>query len=151
MRTAGQRRTVLMSHHQPFTRNTPIAGEAVNPRLMHQCAAWLPQIALWLWGHEHNQVIYAPFKGVAKGRCLGASAIPTSFPPDLYEVAEALRGLPADQIPGILHARLAVDAKTGLYNLGFAVLSLNNKEGACEYFQYDVSAQTVTSLLKEPL
>ncbi len=151
MRTAARRRTILMSHHQPFTRNAPIAGQAVNLKLMHQFANWLPQIALWLWGHEHNQVLYTPFKGVMKGRCVGASAIPTAYPPDLYEIAKPLRGLPADQLPGILDARLAVDKKTGLYNLGFALLSLQNQLGACEYFQYDVSAQTVTSLLKEPL
>jgi hypothetical protein len=150
-RTAGPRRTVVMSHHQPFTRNADIAGQAVNPKLLHQFSSWLPQIKLWLWGHEHNQVLYDSFRSLAKGRCVGASAIPTPFPPDLYEIAEPLRGLPADQIPGILNPKLGVDNKTSLYNLGFAMLSLQDQLGTCEYFQYDVSAQKVSSLFQEQL
>jgi hypothetical protein len=154
-RTAGQRRTLLLSHHQPFTRNSPIAGQAVNSRLLRQFENWFPQIALWLWGHEHNQVIYAPFGGLAKGRCLGASAIPNSFPPDLYAVADELHGLPPDQVPNLLNVQpaptLDVDEKTGLYNLGFAMASLQKNQGSCEYFQFDRSAKTVISLFQETL
>jgi hypothetical protein len=145
---------VLLSHHQPFTRNAPIAGGAVNPRLMHQFGTFFPQIALWLWGHEHNQIIYNPFKGLKKGRCVGASAIPNHYPPDLYAVAEELRALPTDEVPGILDVKplpnLAVD-HTGLYNLGFATLSLDGPQAVCEYFQYDSSAKASASLFQEPL
>jgi len=150
-RTAGRRRTVLMSHHQPFTRNAPIAGGAINRKLMHQFATWFPQIALWLWGHEHNQVIYAPFQDLEKGRCVGASAIPNPSSCDLYSVDEKLRGLPPEQIPAIIDARLQVSANARLYNLGFAMLSLDGHEAACEYFQYDSSAKTAASLYREQL
>jgi|SRR5579872_2376290 len=154
-RTAGGRRSVLLSHHQPFTRNAPIAGAAVNPRLMHQFAPWFPQIVLWLWGHEHNQVIYAPFQGLEKGRCVGASAIPNHFPPDLYAVAKPLQALSPEQVPNILDVRpapnLAFDQKSGLYNFGFAMLTLDGQDGRCEYFAFDNSARTVASLYQEPL
>jgi hypothetical protein len=150
-RTAGPRRTVLLSHHQPFTRNAPIAGSSINPKLLHQFAAWFPQIALWLWGHEHNQVIYAPFKDLKKGRCVGASAIPDPSSADLYSIDDKLRGLSPDQIPAIINAKLEIDAKAKLYNLGFAMLSLDVQQAACEYFQYDSSAKTVCSLFQEQL
>jgi hypothetical protein len=154
-RTADKRRTVFMSHHQPFSRNAAIAGGAVNSKLMHQFSTWFPQIALWLWGHEHNQVIYSPFQGLNKGRCVGASAIPAPSSADLYSVAIPLRDLPVDQVPDILNMKplpnLAVDAKTGFYNLGFALLSLHDQQGECEYLEYDDSTKTVRSLFQEQL
>lgn len=154
-RTAGRRRTVLMSHHQPFSRNAAIAGKAVNAKLTQQFSNWFPQIALWLWGHEHNQVIYAPFGGLKRGRCVGASAIPNAANADLYAVDDKLKGLPPGEIPALLDAKpvptLKVDATDGLYNLGFAMLTFDGPQGACEYFAFDNSTGTVTSLLREAL
>jgi predicted phosphodiesterase len=101
---AGSRRTMLLTHHQPFSRNSAIGGRAVNDKLLGQFKDYLPDIALWLWGHEHNQVIYAPFLGVERGRCLGASAIPVPVDKDLYGLADQLAG---QQVPELLAANPA--------------------------------------------
>jgi predicted phosphodiesterase len=73
--TAGGRRTVLLSHHQLFTAIEDIGGQSVNVRLQGQIGPILPQVAVWFWGHEHNQVIYKYWEGVL-ARCLGHGAYP---------------------------------------------------------------------------
>ena len=74
---SGGRRTVLMSHHPPFSRRSVIRGGRLrNERLVAQFTPWLDAVDLWFWGHEHCQIVYAPFAGVARGRCLGAGGHP---------------------------------------------------------------------------
>ena len=154
------RKTILLSHHQPFSRNAPIGkSSAVNERLIGQFSEYFPQIALWLWGHEHNQVIYQEFRGLKKGRCIGASAVPVSSADDMYDVAKEFKAADGElnqPVPDLLSDnknkwKLTVDPTTGLWNLGFAMLSLQDQEGVCEYFQYDNSTNVVSRLLKEQL
>ena len=71
----GKRRTALLSHHQLFSRFEDICGAAVNPRLNEQLSPLLAQIAVWIWGHEHNLVIYEPYMGIL-ARCVGHGAFP---------------------------------------------------------------------------
>ncbi len=159
IRTAGQRKTVLLSHHQPFTLNAPIANtKAVNARFLGQVRDWLRATPLWIWGHEHNQVIYAPFLGVEKGRCLGASAIPVPQTEELYATAGVFLGAdgkPNQEVPTLFNdapaLRLAVDHQSGLYNLGFAMLTLDNHDGKVEYFQFDSSADSISTMHEETL
>jgi Calcineurin-like phosphoesterase len=87
--TAAGRKTIFLSHHQLFTRfsnivDPPPAGQnglSVNPRLQTQVGGLLPQVAVWLWGHEHDMVIYEKQLGVL-ARCLGNGAIPVLPPSD---------------------------------------------------------------------
>lgn len=73
---AGNRRTILLSHHQLFSANDQFDGSSVNNNLYQQMAPMLPKVDLWLWGHEHDLVIFEPFKGLERGRCVGGSAFP---------------------------------------------------------------------------
>src|SRR5579871_4754158 len=73
--TAAGRHTVLLSHHQLFTAFESIGGQSVNTRLLGQVGSVLPQVTVWFWGHEHNQVIYGQNQGVL-GRCIGHAAYP---------------------------------------------------------------------------
>ena len=80
---AGGRKTILLSHHQLFSAaggvgNTPDGRPlAVNPRLYDAFADVLDQVALWMWGHEHNLIIYDEYAGLARGSCNGSAAVPT--------------------------------------------------------------------------
>jgi hypothetical protein len=79
-------RTIFMTHHQPFSAFIPMGTTLrkkptdyyVNPRLLADFAAISAagEVPLWLWGHEHNLGIYQPFRGIARGRCAGHSAVP---------------------------------------------------------------------------
>ncbi|MBV9734754.1 MAG: metallophosphoesterase [Acidisphaera sp.] len=136
--TAGSRRTVLLSHHPLFTRNSPISGSVCNERLQAQIRQWLPQVALWLWGHEHSQVVYTTFSGVTRGRCLGASAIPVPGTDTPYDVS---RNFPRGQdAPGLQNdplTRLGIDQATGLYDLGYGVLTLAGATGTMRYYGFN--------------
>jgi predicted MPP superfamily phosphohydrolase len=147
--TAAGRRTILLSHHPLFTLNAPIDGHAVNPRLHQQTQSWLPDVALWLWGHEHNQVIYAGFNGLARGRCVGASAIPVPAETPLYARSP---DLPATEIaPGLLPGKgLGIDAATGLYDLGYALVTFAGQAASVSYYGFNQSDGTKL-LHQEPL
>jgi hypothetical protein len=76
MENAGGRRTILLSHHQLFSTNEQFEGKSYNQNLYDQLSAILPQVDLWLWGHEHDLVIFDEYKGLKRGRCVGGSAFP---------------------------------------------------------------------------
>ncbi len=74
-------RTVLLSHHQPFSAFAqigPAPPNPVNPALMaaHQRLSQAGRIDAWFWGHEHRLRLYAPYRGVAAGRNIGFGAVP---------------------------------------------------------------------------
>jgi hypothetical protein len=80
---AGGRKTILLSHHQLFDPYDDGIGQdsngnylAINPKLLDVFTPVLGNISLWLWGHAHSLNIYQPYAGLAKGRCVGASAVP---------------------------------------------------------------------------
>ena len=54
---AGERRTMLLTHHQPFS-----AYETVNTQLPRTVARALGgnRVEAWLWGHEHRCTVYEP-------------------------------------------------------------------------------------------
>jgi len=150
--TAAERRTILLTHHQPFTRNSPIEGNAVNGRLLGQFRPYLADIPLWLWGHEHNQVIYDSFGGIRRGRCVGASAVSTPETENPYDVSEEFRG---QALPDLLvkdgKLNLTVDPALGLYNLGYVLLDLDGASGKASYHQFDSTRNTSTLLHAEDL
>ena len=150
---AGSRRTILMTHHPLFTRNSSIAGKVVNPYLKDQFGDFLSEIALWLWGHEHNLVVYEPFQGLAKGRCVGASAVPVSTNEDLLVPCPLLQG---QEVPSLMvqdgePVRLRSQAREGLYQLGYALIDLDGPEGLTSYIQFDPSTGIAIKLYEEIL
>ena len=73
--TAGQRKLILFSHHQPFSRL-----DKQGPNLQNTLADLFQKKAItaWYWGHEHNCIIYDkhPTFGLL-GRCIGHGGIPS--------------------------------------------------------------------------
>lgn len=99
---AGQRKVILFSHHQPFSRL-----DKQGPDLQAAVAELFQKKAItaWYWGHEHNCVIYDkhPAFGLL-GRCIGHGGIPA---PRQSEVLSA----PADRsLNGIAWKRLSETA-----------------------------------------
>ena len=135
---AAGRKTVFMTHHPLFTRHAPIAGRYVcNQQLLDQLGPWLGDVALWLWGHEHAQVIYQPFAGLGRGRCMGSGAIPTLVSDAPYQVGQ-FDGSP--DLPALLGdpgTRLRVAAGSTLYDLGFGLLTLHGAAGCMTYYSFN--------------
>jgi|GEM_PF-172128 len=73
---AANRRTILLSHHQLFSTNEQFDGKSYNQNLYDQLSYILPKVDLWLWGHEHDLVIFDEYKDLKRGRCIGGSAFP---------------------------------------------------------------------------
>ncbi|SDG72583.1 metallophosphoesterase family protein [Chitinophaga filiformis] len=87
--------TILLSHHQLFSSNSKINGElsdfsalpAQNPYLYQTFLPYFPKIAAWLWGHEHNFVMFEnDLLGLSKGRLLGCSAFEELTSSDPYAI-----------------------------------------------------------------
>ena len=83
---AGGRRTVLLSHHQLFSTNEQFDGKSYNANLYSQLEPMIPGVDLWLWGHEHDLVVFGSHMNLSRGRCIGGSA----FPVGKYEVPEEI-------------------------------------------------------------
>lgn len=99
---AGQRKVILFSHHQPFSRL-----DKQGPDLQAALAELFQKQAItaWYWGHEHECVIYDkhPTFGLL-GRCIGHGGIPS---PRKTEVLNAR----ADRsLSGIAWKRLSATA-----------------------------------------
>ena len=72
----GRRRTILLSHHQLFSANNQFDGKSYNPVFYEQVKSLLPKVDLWLWGHEHDLVVFGEYMNLKRGRCIGGSAFP---------------------------------------------------------------------------
>lgn len=87
--------TILLSHHQLFSSNAKINGymsdfsalPSQNPYLYQTFLPYFPKIAAWIWGHEHNFVMFEDnLLGLSKGRLLGCSAYEELTSADPYAV-----------------------------------------------------------------
>jgi len=120
----GGRRTVLLSHHQLFAANEDICGGSVNAHLLQQLTPLLPDVDLWLWGHEHNLVIYEKYLGVL-ARCIGHGA----FPVGLSEIPET------PKYPDVPMAPVRLGNNGIFYNHGYAIMDLAGKSATISYYQ----------------
>jgi predicted phosphodiesterase len=139
--TAGRRRTVLLSHHQLFCANGGVGttGDgrplAVNPRLYDSFADVFGQVDLWMWGHEHNLIVFDEYIGLRRGRCIGSAAVPTllaqnPYTPDTHLV------LPAGQsAPPIMNPRVRLGDNGEFYNHAYALLTLRGRRADVGYYQ----------------
>jgi predicted phosphodiesterase len=133
----GNRRTVLLSHHQLFAANEAICGQSVNDHLNQQLAALLPGVDIWLWGHEHNLVIYQKYLGVL-ARCIGHGA----FPVGLSEIPAA------PMFPGVPIVPLRLGDNGIFYNHGYAIMDLAGNTATLSYYQ---DTDETTPQYTEPL
>jgi predicted phosphodiesterase len=120
----GARRTVLFSHHQLFAANEDICGKSVNPRLNQQLSPLLPNVDMWLWGHEHNLVIYQKYLGVL-ARCIGHGAFPIG-------VGEIPATPKFPQVP-MVPLRLGDDGD--FFNHGYVIMDLAGSSATLSYYQ----------------
>lgn len=141
--TAHGRKTVMLSHYPLFTaagnigRTTDNRPLAVNPVLHDAFGPQLPQIDAWLWGHEHNLVVFDPYIGLERGRCIGSGAIPV---PLLWEPYKQLPNLALPngltESPHSKHeAQLGHDGDH--YHKGYCVLTLTGTKGELAYYEVE--------------
>ena len=138
---AGDRKTILLSHHQLFCAsggvgNTPDGKPlALNPRLYDGFADLFDQVALWMWGHEHNLIIYDEYAGLKRGRCNGSAAVPTLLAQNPYTPDPNL-ALPAGQSsPPIMSASCRLGDNGEFYYHAYAMLTLKDKAADISYYQ----------------
>jgi Calcineurin-like phosphoesterase len=136
----GRRGTVLLSHHQLFAfasvgRDAQGRPLAVNPDLYAVFAPVLGEVDLWFWGHEHNLLLYAPYAGLARGRCLGAGAVPNIVHEQHNRPRPGLVLLPGASAPPhtLPGTRLGNDGV--VENHCFAILRLEGPRLTVRYYQ----------------
>jgi predicted phosphodiesterase len=138
----GGRRTVLLSHSQLFTAFEDICGKSVNDHLNQQLSPLLPSVDLWLWGHEHNLVVYERYMGVL-ARCIGHGAFPMSD----SDIAKEPKFPEVPATP----LRLDLDAKGEFYTHGYVIMDLAGGSATLSYYQdTDEATPQFTDTLAAP-
>jgi len=144
------RRAVVLSHHQLFTAFGDGLGQgnggkalAYNSKLYSVSQPFVKDIALWLWGHEHNFEVFNPYIGLNKGRCIGAAAIPVLQSQNPYGLIgnpdlQEQKALPALD-PRV--AQLSLDSDKAYFH-DYAVMTLRIPDGASlpsriDYYELD--------------
>jgi hypothetical protein len=142
MATADGRKTVLLSHHQLYTafENEQIGDGFTNPKLLEQTSDILPRVTAWLWGHEHNLVVFEIFQNVL-GRCIGHGAFPVGRD-ELGKVNPDIK---------IKNINLQLDKAGGLFQHGYIMLQLTGDSAALTYFQFDPETGDETQIFDETL
>ena len=135
---AGGRKTILLSHHQLFTAFEQIGGAPINGKLMAQVQDILPKLTAWMWGHEHNLVIYEKYLNVL-GRCIGHGAFPVS--------ANQLQNPPNAGVP-IAKVTLAADSD-GFYRHGYVIMKIDGPKADLTYYQYNADTDSESVLFTE--
>ncbi len=130
---AGNRKTVLLSHHQPFSAYESIAGQSANEKLLKpfKDRDLLDKIALWFWGHEHLLAIYDSYEDIARGRCVGCSAIPVFAAENPYKVNHTDVPL----LNGAQGGPIRPAVVSGVYNRGYAIMKLDGPKATISYYQ----------------
>jgi len=144
MATAGGRKTVLLSHHQLYTAfdNEKIGDGFLNDKLLGQTQDILPQVTAWLWGHEHNLVVFENNpKLKVVGRCIGHGA----FPVGRDELGKLNPDFP------IQNVKLGLGKTGGLFQHGYVMMQLNGAAATLTYFQYDAETGAEEEIFKENL
>jgi hypothetical protein len=126
--TSDGRFTVLLSHHPLFSVFEDIVpGKAVNDKLNGQICPLLPQVAIWLCGHEHDCVIYKKQMGVLM-RCIGHGAFPVSIPANNAPPR-------SPKHPEVAVENVYLGDNGDIYNHGYAIMDLDGATGTISYYQ----------------
>jgi predicted phosphodiesterase len=134
----GGRRSLLLSHHQLFTAYEKIHDKYFNDHLQSQLGPVLSNVALWIWGHEHNFVVYEKCMGVL-ARCLGHGA----FPMDPVEIPTT----PVwPEVP--VNESIKLAQGSAFYRHGYMILDLNAAGATASYYQ---DSDETTPMFSEPI
>lgn len=163
IRNAAGRKTILLSHHQLFSCSKGGIGKdgdgsahALNP---HLYAAFespaqgvsLSDIDLWLWGHEHNLLIFQSWAGLQRGRCIGASAIPVRIADHPYTCDTNLALPPHTSALPTLHDGTELEHDSEYYYRCYAIIRLAGSQAVVEYYQFDIDTHTSTCIYQEQI
>jgi hypothetical protein len=123
--------TVLLSHHQLFTANAKINGSTsayrdlpyLNPFLYDVFGRYFStDVGAWLWGHEHNFVMYRNgLFGLASGRLLGASAYEEAQTANPYQVNNP-------EVPYFDPVKYQLPVTSDYYDHSYSVIDLSHRE-----------------------
>jgi hypothetical protein len=118
-------KTILLTHHQPFSVFDPVS-DALVKKLAPFLAAG--KIYAWFWGHEHKCIVHdsSPKFGNVLGRCIGHGALPSFVPP--HEFANP--GIPVRFVN-----RRSLDGGEGMH--GFALATFNGPNLSVKYIDQD--------------
>jgi 3',5'-cyclic AMP phosphodiesterase CpdA len=128
---ADGRKTVLLSHHQLFSSNESFQnGGDTNTSLLADVQTVLPNVHLWIWGHEHDLVVFKEHAGLKRGRCVGHGAYPVGFaeipdPPKRRDLLQVARLLPKGK---------------SFFNNGYAVMEIDGPSAKVTYYACDDNA-----------
>lgn len=142
MQQSGNRKTVVLSHHQlfsPFGCVGTISGQAYayNPYLLEGLQSVLAQLEWWFWGHEHSLAIYDPYMDLKRGRCIGCSAVPVFTAEQSYAAASGLRTYNNGALP-TWNTKAVLGNNGSVYNHGFAVMTLKGASATVVYYQVPI-------------
>jgi Calcineurin-like phosphoesterase len=126
------RRTMLLSHHQPFTRQTAGATGVVELGNLLTATDTLRAtrgVDAWFWGHEHRLFIYGSRSGIRYAACMGHGAV-------LEELGAEVAG------PGEAEFRDTFrDTDGDVWRMpGFAVADLDGPTATVSYIDMDGTA-----------
>ena len=116
----GSTKTILLSHHQPFS---AFADGDPGAKLRARVQPLFDRIYGWFWGHEHLCVAYGSHLGI-KGRCIGHGCIPYEVP------GRSTSAIPVEW----MDERKQLNGR-GMH--GFALLTLNDASLLVEYIDQD--------------
>jgi hypothetical protein len=147
---SGVRGTVLLSHHQlmSFTGvgNNP-AGQplAVNSNLAAEFSPAFNLIDFWLWGHEHDLLIFEPYsmgpgQPLPAGRCVGASAVPV-FLPEAKAPANLVIPVSETAPPSIIPGT-GLGNNGNVFNHAYAIVTVDQAALKIDYHQFDSTDAT---------
>lgn len=142
---AGDRKTILLSHHQLFSAyeqiGKPKNGESVNSDLKKTFDSYFPKQATsepiwaWFWGHEHDFVEFErDYQDLPFANCLGHGAIPVDSKKKPRPGKIPYKGLPSKRQTTGLHTDSG-----GYYNHGFSILTLDS-DGSARIDHYEVDS-----------
>ena len=169
-------RTLILSHHQLYSaldvvgvaqKTLPNSKELdpndfnrpwINTGLWKQFGQYFgDQIAAWLWGHEHNLVIfedgYRPddwpkneeaekiYKTLPKGRCAGHSALPVQDTEEPYNV-----NYPVPLVSDDVKLGLTTIGQYTWYNHGFQLMELRGKGNPARLTYFQIAGDDPTPL-----
>ncbi len=142
---SGVRGTILLSHHPLMSflgvgHNSAGQPMAVNTNLANAFAPVFPLIDFWLWGHEHDLLIFEPYsiaqgQTLPAGRCVGAGAVPEFLPEGK---APANLVLPSSEPkPPQIVAGTELGNNGLVFNHAYAIVALQNAAATIDYYQVD--------------
>jgi hypothetical protein len=135
----GERRTILLSHHQPFSAYERVGGGMTGKITQ---AVGQHHLDAWFWGHEHRCGVYAndPVPWLGFGSCLGNGGVPQLLPDPPLPTAEQ-RAEGCAPLTWAYDGEEVADGNKWL-RFGFAVLDFDGPNLSIEYV--DEHGATIT-------